>query len=59
MLILLAAGAIWWLTHREMGTLRWIMGRIRHKDQMVKDLPGESADSLAPGGSEHILAGDK
>lgn len=59
MLILLAAGAIWWLTHREMGTLRWIVGRIRHKDQIVKDMPGEPADSLAPGGSEHILAGDK
>jgi len=59
MLIILAAGTIWWLTHREMGTLRWIVGRIRHKDQIVKDLPGESADSPAPGGSEHILAGDK
>ncbi len=63
MLILLAAGTIWWLTHREMGTLRWIVDRIRHKDQIVKDMPGESADSLAPGepatGNEHILAADK
>ena len=57
MLILLAAGTIWWLTHRERGTLWWIVGRIRNKNQMVKDIPGESADS--PAGSEHILAGDK
>ena len=33
MLILLAAGAIWWLTHKEEGTLRWIIDRIRQKDQ--------------------------
>ena len=60
MLILLAAGATWWLTHRERGTLRWIIGKIRNKHQVVKD---SSEGSLVPGepatGDEHILAGDK
>jgi 4-amino-4-deoxy-L-arabinose transferase-like glycosyltransferase len=31
MLILLAAGTVWWLTHKEKGTLRWIVHRIRKK----------------------------
>ncbi len=33
MLILLAAGAIWWLTHKEKGTLLWIIDWIRQKNQ--------------------------
>lgn len=63
MLILLAAGAIWWLTHRETGTLRWLIDNIRHKDQTLNDAPGQSEGSLASGepatGNERILASDK
>jgi len=43
MLILLAAGSIWWLTHKEKGTLRWITDNIRRKDEKVKeDVPSMS-----------------
>lgn len=37
MLILLAAGAIWWLTHKEKGTLRWIIDNMRQKDEKVNE----------------------
>jgi 4-amino-4-deoxy-L-arabinose transferase-like glycosyltransferase len=47
MLILLAAGAIWWLTHKEHGTLRWIIDQIRNKDQSVKESLNKPEDSLA------------
>ena len=33
MLILLMAGAIWWLTHRDAGTLRWLLSKARGKEQ--------------------------
>ncbi len=62
MLILLAAGAIWWLTHKEEGTLRWIMDRIRYKDQHTTATSSAPEDSVALGepaiGDEHILASD-
>lgn len=62
MLILLAAGAIWWLTHKEERTLRWMIDTLRKKDHTVKDEASEPSGSLAPSGSattdEHILAGD-
>ncbi len=37
MLIILATGSIWWLTHKDKGTLRWIIDNIRHKDEKVKE----------------------
>ncbi len=46
MLILLAAGTVWWLTHKEQGTLRWIVHRIRKKDQKVTDTTGEPQESF-------------
>jgi 4-amino-4-deoxy-L-arabinose transferase-like glycosyltransferase len=63
MLILLAAGTAWWLTHKEKGTLRWIVNRIRKKDQIVADATSESQGPLASSEpvteDEHILASDK
>ena len=47
MLILLAASAIWWLTHKEEGTLRWIVDRIRLKDQPPTGAPTESEVSIS------------
>jgi hypothetical protein len=41
MLILLAAGAIWWLTHKEKGTLRWTIDTIRKKDKTVNEETSE------------------
>jgi hypothetical protein len=45
MLILLAAGALWWLTHREEGTLRWIIASIKNTGQTVKDVTSDNEDS--------------
>ncbi|HEX9130686.1 MAG TPA: hypothetical protein VF844_00190, partial [Ktedonobacteraceae bacterium] len=63
MLILLAAGAIWWLTHQEHGTLRWIINQVRKRDQSDKDSTNMTEDSLAPSEStisnEHMLPGGK
>ncbi len=42
MLILLAAGFIWWLTHKEKGTLRWMINNIPKKDENVKGEPSEA-----------------
>jgi 4-amino-4-deoxy-L-arabinose transferase-like glycosyltransferase len=41
MLIILAAGAIWWLTHRETGTMRWIIAKGRHKDVTLQTAPDQ------------------
>jgi 4-amino-4-deoxy-L-arabinose transferase-like glycosyltransferase len=46
MLILLAAGFIWWLTHKDEGTLRWIIDTIRNKDQISSLTPDQSESSL-------------
>lgn len=63
MLILLAAGTIWWLTHQEQGTLWWIIKQVRNRDQSGKDSTNMTEDSLAPSEStisnEHILPGGK
>lgn len=40
MLILLAAGAMWWLTHREKGTLWWIVGKLQRKDVEAMEQAG-------------------
>lgn len=48
MLILLAAGAIWWVTQLERGTLRWIIKQARNRFQSDKELTGTSEHSLAP-----------
>ncbi len=37
MLILLMAGAIWWLTHRDTGTLRWLLRRPRDTKQVAEE----------------------
>jgi 4-amino-4-deoxy-L-arabinose transferase-like glycosyltransferase len=47
MLILLAAGFIWWLTHKEKGTLRWMIDTRRNKDQTSSLTPDQSESSLA------------
>jgi hypothetical protein len=39
MLILLAVGTIWWLTHREKGTLWSIVRRLRGKDESTAEKP--------------------
>jgi hypothetical protein len=63
MLILLAAGFIWWLAYKEKGTLRWMIDQIRHKDQISTNTHGQSESSLASSepvtGNEQIMAGDK
>src|SRR6266480_759634 len=45
MLILLAAGFIWWLTHKESGTLRWMIDKIRGTDQISTNTPDQSESS--------------
>ncbi len=47
MLILLAAGSIWWLTHKEKGTLHWTIDNIRSKDQISTNASDQSESSLA------------
>jgi hypothetical protein len=37
MLILLMAGAIWWLTHSDTGTLRWLLRRPRDTKQVAEE----------------------
>jgi 4-amino-4-deoxy-L-arabinose transferase-like glycosyltransferase len=62
MLILLAAGAIWWFTLKEKGTLRWVIDTQRHKDQTLHDAQDQPESSLAsdePATTDtHILASD-
>ena len=48
MLILLAAGAIWWVTQLERGTLRWIIKQARNRGQPDKDSTDSAEDTLAP-----------
>ena len=63
MLILLAAGFIWSLTHNKKGTLRWMIDKIRNKDQISTNTCDQSESSLASSeavtGNEQIMAGDK
>src|SRR5262249_22456328 len=63
MLIILAAGTIWWLTLQETGTLRWIIDTTRRQSQPLKDASDQSEDSLASDETgprdEHILTSDK
>ena len=47
MLILLAAGFIWWVTHKEKGTLRWMIDKIRNKDHMATHTSDQSELSSA------------
>jgi 4-amino-4-deoxy-L-arabinose transferase-like glycosyltransferase len=47
MLILLAAGFIWWLTYKEKGTLRWIIDKMRNNDQISTNTPVQPESSLA------------
>jgi 4-amino-4-deoxy-L-arabinose transferase-like glycosyltransferase len=47
MLILLAAGFIWWVTHKEKGTLRWMIDKIRSKDHITTHTSEQSEQSLA------------
>ena len=47
MLILLAAGFIWWVTHKEKGTLRWLIDKIRSKDQIAVHTSDQSERPLA------------
>ena len=42
MLILLGAGAIWWMTHKEHGTLRWMLNGLRKKG---RNSPAEGSDA--------------
>jgi 4-amino-4-deoxy-L-arabinose transferase-like glycosyltransferase len=63
MLILLAAGSIWWLTHKETGTLRWIIDNRLRKGQALNDTSGQLESSFASGEpateDEHIFASDR
>jgi 4-amino-4-deoxy-L-arabinose transferase-like glycosyltransferase len=63
MLILLAAGLIWWLTLKEKGTLRWMIDKIQRKDQTSTQTPVQPESSITSGetvtGNEHIIASDK
>lgn len=63
MLILLAAGAIWWLTHKESGTLRWLLSKF-HKRKKLAAVALNKPEVSSPGeqtitGNERIGAGDK
>ncbi|MGZ3625319.1 MAG: ArnT family glycosyltransferase [Ktedonobacteraceae bacterium] len=46
MLILLAAGFIWWITHKEKGTLRWMVDKIRSKDQIAVHTSDQSERTI-------------
>jgi hypothetical protein len=63
MLILLAAGFIWSLTSNKKGTIRWMIDKLRHKDQISTNAHGQSVGSLTSSetfpGNEQIMAGDK
>src|SRR6266566_1615368 len=63
MLILLAAGFIWSLTYNKKGTIRWMIDKIRHKDQISTNTPGQSDSSLTSSetftGNEQIITSDK
>jgi hypothetical protein len=63
MLILLAAGFIWWLTNKENGTLRWMIDKIRNKGQTSTNTRDQSESAIVSSetvnGNEHIMAGDK
>ncbi len=63
MLILLAAGFIWWLTHKEKGTLLWMIHKISSKNHISSRTRDQSESAIASSetakGNEHILAGDK
>lgn len=49
MLILLAAGFIWWGTHKDKGTLRWMIDKMRNKDQLSTRTSDDQSEShLAP-----------
>jgi len=37
MILVLAAGAIWWLTERAPGTLLWMLGKRLEREDEVKD----------------------
>ena len=47
MLILLAAGFIWWVTHKEKGTLRWLIDKIQSKDRIATHTSDQSERPLA------------
>lgn len=63
MLILLAAGALWWLTQRDQGTLRWMIDQAR-KRQTAANATVDEPESPSPANhagvkDEHILTNDK
>ncbi len=45
MLILLAAGFIWWLTHKDKGTLQWMIDARHQKKHLTTNHDGRSDDS--------------
>jgi 4-amino-4-deoxy-L-arabinose transferase-like glycosyltransferase len=47
MLILLAAGFIWWLTHKDKGTLRWMIDSWHNKEQITTTDDDTSDNSIA------------
>ena len=63
MLILLAAGFIWSLTSNKKGTIRWMIDKLRHKDQISTNTHGQSDGSLTSSepfpGNEQIIAGER
>ena len=53
MLILLAAGFIWWLTHKEKGTLRWMIDKVRNKAQ-ISTLTSDHSETPLASNKERI-----
>ncbi len=45
MLILLMAGVIWWMTHRDTGTLRWLLSGARHTKQAAEEETKEETNA--------------
>ena len=56
MLILLGAGAIWWMTHKEPGTMRWMVNRLRKKEEDRSVREGESDDADVPSSPSQPVA---
>src|SRR5947209_19684229 len=52
MLILLGAGAIWWMTHREPGTMWWMLNRLRKKEEFTTAQADEA--EISPSSSEPV-----
>jgi 4-amino-4-deoxy-L-arabinose transferase-like glycosyltransferase len=54
MLILLGAGAIWWMTHKEPGTMRWMLHRLRKQAATPIEASSQSNEAEVSSSSEPV-----